>query len=92
MGFYERYLAGEHERVWHEMMGVSPITEEMVCVVQETMQRVKRNIDRLIPRIEAIGYQFGYQWLENEQAITEWSAANPLRTATQANLSELLAL
>jgi hypothetical protein len=63
-----RYQAGEHEQVWAELtaLGVAvrepPLYDDAWSVAQETMRRVRHNIEILIPRLEALGYTFGYDW------------------------------
>jgi hypothetical protein len=66
MGQYlERYLAGECQPVWDELLeeGAAireePLASEAWAVAQETMRRVRHNIERLIPRLRALGYRFG---------------------------------
>ncbi|HEV8192441.1 MAG TPA: hypothetical protein VGP82_13325 [Ktedonobacterales bacterium] len=66
--YLERYLAGEHERVWAELQALGegvrepPLYPDALAVARETMRRARHNIERLIPHLEAIGYQFGYAW------------------------------
>ena len=68
--YYERYLHGEHIAVWDELtqLGEAAFTEPLyadaLAVARETMQRVRTNLERLIPRLAAIGYQFGYGWVQ----------------------------
>lgn len=71
--YLERYLAGEHERVWAELLALGPrVREEPVAtdayaVAHETMRRVRHNIELLVPRLEAAGYQFGYTWVHGRK-------------------------
>src|SRR5260221_1109042 len=64
--YLERYVAGEYAPVWDELVargaGVreEPIFSDALAVARETMRRARRNIELLIPRLDAIGYQFGY--------------------------------
>lgn len=66
--YLDRYLAGEHERVWAELVALGPaVRNEPVyadarAVAHETMRRVRYNIETLIPRLREIGYQFGHGW------------------------------
>lgn len=61
----DRYIAGEQETVWAEMLaGIdregNPISEaEQWAVAVETMRRARQNIETIIARLSAIGYQFG---------------------------------
>ncbi len=67
--FLERYLAGGYEQIWDEMLGLGaavrtpPLSRDAHAVARETMRRVRHNIEALIPRLEAAGYQFGYGWV-----------------------------
>jgi hypothetical protein len=60
----KRYIAGEREAVWTEMQKAGPIPrstpleDDVRAVVQETMSRVRRNVDLLISRLHSSGYQF----------------------------------
>ena len=69
--YLERYLQGEYEQVWSELIGLGDrIRQESIfpdayAVAQEIMQRVRLNVECLIPRLEAIGYHFGASWDRN---------------------------
>ena len=64
MTFLERYQAGEHVAVWDEMMALGEgIRHELYlkdaqAVATETMRRVRRNVELLIPRLAEAGYRF----------------------------------
>ncbi|WIG60783.1 MAG: hypothetical protein OJF49_003531 [Ktedonobacterales bacterium] len=77
--YLERYLAGERERVWAELLALGarvrdePVYSDALAVARETMRRARHNIEVLIPRLEEIGYYFGYGWLENdERSFANW--------------------
>jgi hypothetical protein len=83
MSYLERYLQGEHEQVWDELIGLGaavfqePLYEEAVAVVQEVMRRVRLNIEQLVPRLANSGFVFGYdyrlQWtLRRSRAGVNW--------------------
>lgn len=63
--FLERYLQGDHESVWAELvaLGSEVLSEQYLNeakdVARETMRRVRWNLDLLIPRLRAQGYRFG---------------------------------
>lgn len=67
--FLSRYLDGEHVQVWDELLALGervreePLYSDALAVAQETMRRVRYNIELLIPRLKDIGYQFGCYWL-----------------------------
>ncbi|HEY7022716.1 MAG TPA: hypothetical protein VH349_16485 [Ktedonobacterales bacterium] len=71
--YLARYLHGEHEQVWAELVALdAAVREESFysdawAVACETMRRVKYNIELLIPRLEAFGYQFGHSWLPEDE-------------------------
>jgi hypothetical protein len=56
-----RYRAGEREAVWHEIAEAGPEgrTKEARTVAKETMQRLRHDLDLLVPRLERHGYTFG---------------------------------
>jgi hypothetical protein len=68
--FHARYLAGEYEPVWDDLLALGPRVREVpyyddaVAVACETMRRVRRNCEVLIPRLEHLGWQFGYAWAD----------------------------
>ncbi len=63
--YLERYLAGEYEPVWAELVALGgrvceePLYTEARAVARETMRRVRHNVELLIPRLRALGYRFG---------------------------------
>jgi hypothetical protein len=66
MGRYlERYRAGECQQVWAELLAEGaavregPLASDAWAVAQETMRRVRHNIELLIPRLQTLGYRFG---------------------------------
>lgn len=68
--FLDRYLRGEHKAVWDELvtMGTAiqdaSIYVDAQAVAYETMRRARHNVESLIPRLVAVGYQFGYGWIQ----------------------------
>jgi hypothetical protein len=63
--YLERYLSGEYEVVWTELVGLGervrdePLFSDAWAVACETMRRVRHNVEALIPRLSALGYRFG---------------------------------
>jgi hypothetical protein len=63
--YLERYLSGEYEPVWAELVAQGervrdePLSSDAWAVACETMRRVRRNVEALIPRLSALGYRFG---------------------------------
>ena len=72
MSYLERYLAGDHEQVWAELVALGaavrdePLYPDALAVARETMRRVRWNIETLVPRLRDVGYEFGYGWLAEE--------------------------
>lgn len=71
----ERYLAGECQAVWDELLAQGsaiqqePLASDAVPVAQETMRRVRYNIELLIPRLRALGYRFGKAQRASSQIV-----------------------
>src|SRR4051794_12949391 len=65
MNYLERYLNGEYVAVWDELQALGPAVRRAPhkapaqAVAVETMQRVRRNCERLVTRLQALGYVFG---------------------------------
>jgi hypothetical protein len=59
-----RYLAGEHEAVWAEMVALggrvheAPFAEDAWAVARETMRRARHNVELLVRRLDELGYGF----------------------------------
>jgi hypothetical protein len=79
--FLDRYQQGECEAVWAELTALgesvrkAAVLLDAEAVAKETMLRVRHNIniETLIPRLEEIGYHFGYDWLEqDERSFAKW--------------------
>jgi hypothetical protein len=100
--YLEHYKAGEHKQVWAELQALgAAVREELLytdamAVARETMRRARRNIEVLIPRLDAIGYQFGYAWAtsrglqEGHRTIVDWDGPFvPPPPDTSARLREL---
>jgi hypothetical protein len=62
--YLERYLAGEHETVWSDLVALGtgalqpPVLDDVVAVAQETMRRATANVRILADRLKQMGYQF----------------------------------
>jgi hypothetical protein len=94
--FLERYQSGEHEQVWADLTALGTAIQDgllysdALAVAHETMRRVRRNIEILIPRLRQLGYEFGYEFgyawatrfppterLEMEQDAPVFAAPSP---------------
>jgi hypothetical protein len=62
--YLERYLNGEHERVWADLQELGdqirfdPLLTDALAVAHETMRRAKYNIELLYARLKTLDYQF----------------------------------
>ena len=65
MNYLERYHKGEYEQVWNDLQSLGqtvrdePYYTQAQEVAAETMRRVRRNCERLITNLRALGYVFG---------------------------------
>jgi hypothetical protein len=72
MSYLERYVHGEQLQVWDELLAAGsrvreePLASQAWAVARETMRRVRHNVDLLHIRLPALGYTFGYGWVEEE--------------------------
>lgn len=91
--FLERYEGGEHEQVWAELVALGaavrekPLYTDALAVAHATMRRARHNIELLIPRLVAIGYQFGYGWV---QPYVRERLLRPYRVAYSGRHGELV--
>jgi hypothetical protein len=64
--FLDRYLAGEHEQVWADLVGLGANAlkpehaADALAVAYETMYRVGQNVATLARRLKAMDYRFVY--------------------------------
>lgn len=62
--YIARYQAGEREQVWAELTALGEqvrqehILPDALAVAYETMSRVRENVQRIIPRLQRIPYDF----------------------------------
>ena len=87
--FIDRYQHGAHQQVWDELYALGSeirsgsLYTEALAVAHETMRRVRVNIEVLIPRLQALGYEFGYESLRathpHDAYLAEWIAKQPAR-------------
>lgn len=96
--FLERYLAGSYREVWTELtaLGASvrqePVASDALAVARETMRRTRRNIEQLIERLRALGYQFGYEWWDPDaQFMLEVDPPPPIYAPPQSDARVQLA-
>lgn len=64
MTYLARYLAGEHRQVWADLRALGPdvrrepVLSDARAVAEETMRRVRRNLEVIEARLRAMGYDF----------------------------------
>jgi hypothetical protein len=62
--YLDRYRQGEFEQVWAELLALGSqvrepqLLDQAKAVARETMGRARTNIELLVPRLTALGYQF----------------------------------
>ena len=62
--YLQRYIEGEHEAVWDELLALGPAIREeplytdALAVARETMTRVRYNVELLVARLRTNGYKF----------------------------------
>ena len=90
MGQYlERFLTGECQPVWDELLAQGaairqePLESLAWAVAQETMRRVRHNIELLIPRLRALGYRFGE--IPPNEFTRRGNASSPKRTRSSSH-------
>lgn len=63
--YLKRYKDGECKAVWSELVQLGdavmgePLRTEALEVARETMSRARRNIEKIVNRLEGLGYRFG---------------------------------
>jgi hypothetical protein len=73
--FYDRYQAGEHQRVWSDLIALGeavrkePIYADALAVARETMRRAQSNIENLIDRLHSVGYRFQTEQSAAQQSV-----------------------
>jgi hypothetical protein len=61
---FERYVAGEYNKVWSELVAMGPavreepIVADALAVAYETMRRVEANVQTVVGRLRAMNYRF----------------------------------
>jgi hypothetical protein len=63
----ERYVGGQHESVWAEVVGLGPrasdpdFAADVNALARETMQRALRNVEALTSLLPSIGWRFHFR-------------------------------
>lgn len=96
MDYLERYLRGEHERVWEELQLLGPAVRHEPhlalarAVAAETMRRVRRNCGLIVSRLSSLGYVFG-TYPDGTSRHYQAEPLAPPSTDSAAAISELAA-
>jgi hypothetical protein len=85
--YFDRYLAGEHVQVWSDLVALGelvrekPVASDAWAVARETMRRARENIATLLSRLETVGYECGYVWMQGlgreSRTQGEWGSHSP---------------
>jgi len=81
--YLERYLNGECVEVWADLVRLGAkvrqksVLPDMEAVASETMNRARRNLEILIPRLAAVGYRFAAPALERRLEKVNKTLAEP---------------
>jgi len=94
MDYVHAYSNGNEAEVWDRLCALESrrdqdLSEALRWVATEAMRRVRRNIERLIPRWEARGHKFGYDWAGACDARYVEKAPPLLGNPTAADLESL---
>jgi hypothetical protein len=96
MTYLSRYLQGAYVQVWQDLSKHSwreieqePLYSDTLSVARETMGRVRVNVLTLSERLQALGYQFGYGWLEAEAVARRERGIESLRRVYSEEPEEL---
>jgi hypothetical protein len=71
--FLERYVAGDRQQVWDDLLALGArvrdegVYNDALAVARQTMRQARHNIETVIPRLGAVGYRLGYDWLDEEE-------------------------
>ena len=95
--FHDRYGAGEHERVWAELIAMGeavrgePVYTDAMAVARETMRRAQSNIETLIGRLHTVGYRFDTAQSTAQESVDRMAAAHRidvLRTVARGPIAD----
>jgi hypothetical protein len=69
--YLNRYITGEYMAVWQEISPIADISvipnevkRDVLPVIDETMKRVKANIEQLVQELTVMGFSFGEGFLD----------------------------
>ena len=94
MNYLERYQNGEHEQVWKELQDLGaevrnePHLAQAQAVAAETMRRVRRNCEKILARLQKMGYVFG-RYPDGSRRSSRMPAFMPASARMQSTAEEL---
>lgn len=89
---FQRYLSGEHQAVWDELMALGPavhedaLLTEAEAIARETMDRARRNIEILIDDLPSTGWVFKFP---RQGPPSDYCVYAPPRADIRARIVEL---
>ena len=99
---FDRYTAGEHEKVWKEMVALGPAVREdphaadALAVAYETMRRVEANIRTVTSRLQAMNYEFKTEakqvddWMHRGQGAMSFDVSSVKSASTSPHVQNML--
>ena len=94
MNYLERYQNGEYEQVWNELQNLGadvrnePYLAQAQAVATETMRRVRRNCEKIVSRLQKLGYVFG-TFPDGTRRSYRMAPLTPPSNRMQADVEEL---
>lgn len=94
--FLSRYLAGDHERVWADMVALGPdvrkprYISEALEVARETMRRVEANVHTVVTRLHLLHYRFKTKGMWLDEFATRSESVLEIPGAADSPLAERL--
>lgn len=94
MNLYDRYLNGEYEQVWNELQSLGSAVRQdnhfpLACeIAAEVMRRVRRNLNIIVSRLQAMDYVFGTY----PDGSTGYFTQGPLVPPSEKTLADLAEL
>ncbi len=94
MNYFERYQNGEYERVWKELQDLGaevrnePYFSQAQAVAAETMRRVRRNCEKILSRLQKMGYVFG-KYPDGSRRSSRMPPSMPPSARMQSTIEEL---
>ena len=94
--FLSRYLAGEHEQVWTDLVTLGPdirkprYKSEALEVARETMRRVEANVRTVVARLQMLNYTFKTTGMWLDELASRYEAILEMPGAADSPYAERL--